>query len=367
MKIAFRVDASLSIGSGHVVRCLNLADALSKMGAECFFITKAHSGNLIQLINARAYKTYIIPAELDVTDEYIQNEKAWLGGSQYNDALKLIEICQYNQLKPDALIIDHYSLDDEWEIAVHNYLPDLKIVVIDDLCNRKHFCHLLIDSTIERRAEDYSNLVPSDTLILSGTKYALLKEEFAQLRNQAVLEREKISSPRKILITMGGVDINNITGALLTKINNDFKVPLDLITVVLGINCPHKNEIIHLAETCKYHVDVKVNINNMPQVMLEHDTAIGALGSTTWERAVVGLPTINIAIADNQLVIVEKLKRNGFIVFNNTDFSGKDLYQAWLQLNNDYKNMVTRSFALCDGSGLTRVVRTIINLLADRY
>ncbi|SKC20590.1 UDP-2,4-diacetamido-2,4,6-trideoxy-beta-L-altropyranose hydrolase [Kosakonia radicincitans] len=364
MKIAFRVDASLSIGSGHVVRCLNLADALTKKGIECIFITKAHSGNLIQLIKTRDYKTYTIPSGPHITDEYVQNEKAWLGGSQYDDALKFLNICQQNQLNPDALIIDHYSLDADWELPVHKGLPDLKIIVIDDLCNRKHFCHLLIDSTLERRNEEYSNLVPSDSLILAGTKYALLKEEFAQLRNQAILERTKISAPQKILITMGGVDINNITGILLDKINNYFEGNLDLITVVLGVNCPHKAEIARIAESCKYHIEVKININNMPQIMLEHDASIGALGSTTWERAVVGLPTINIAIADNQLVIVEKLKRKGFIVFDNTDFSGEDLYQAWLQLNIDYQNMVTRSFLLCDGGGLKRVVRTIINFLA---
>lgn len=364
MKIAFRVDASLSIGSGHIIRCLNLADALRKNGVECVFITKAHLGHLNQLITARSFNIYVIQTEIVTTDEYILDEKEWLGGSQHKDALKVIEIFQHNKFIPDAIVIDHYSLDIEWESSVYKHFPHLKIIAIDDLCNRKHFCHILIDVTLERNQGDYKNLVPEDSLLLLGTRYALLKEEFAQLRNKAISKRRDILIPKKILITMGGVDINNMTGYILNEINNNFEIDIDLITVIVGLNCPHKKEINRIANSLKYPVEVKENIDDMPQVMLDHDVSIGALGSTTWERGVLGLPTINVVIADNQLVIVEKLKNSGFIVFSNANFSGEELYQAWKQLNNNYPEMVTRSFALCDGRGLKRVVASIMSLLS---
>ena len=161
---------------------------------------------------------------------------------------------------------------------------------------------------------------------------------------------------------MGGVDINNITGTLLKKISNSIDTQIDLITVVLGASCPHKDEIKRIAKECKFNVEVLININNMPQVMLENDIAIGALGSTTWERAVLGLPTINLAIAENQLVIVEKLIDKGFIVFSDTNFSEEDLAAAWRKLQDEYQDLVARSFALCDGAGLQRVVTSLCKM-----
>ncbi|MEZ2377297.1 UDP-2,4-diacetamido-2,4,6-trideoxy-beta-L-altropyranose hydrolase [Enterobacter sp. RCC_40] len=362
MKIAFRVDASLSIGSGHVVRCLTLADALRKKGAHCVFITKAHPGNLIELIKSRSFDVFIIPTGPDSGEEYIQNEKFWLGGTQRDDAIKSIDLCKSNNFTPDAMITDHYSLDDSWEKIFQSHFPEAKIIVIDDLCNRKHECYLLIDSTLERQSVEYKPFVSSECILLMGTDYALLREDFAQLRSLAYEKRKNIASPRKVLITMGGVDINNITGALLKKISNNIDTQIDLITVVLGVSCPHKDEIIRIAKECKFNVEVLININNMPQVMLENDIAIGALGSTTWERAVLGLPTINLAIAENQLVIVEKLIDKGFIVFSDTDFSEEDLSCAWHKLQDEYQELVARSFALCDGAGLQRVVTSLCKM-----
>ena len=362
MKIAFRVDASLSIGSGHVVRCLTLADALRKKGAHCVFITKAHPGNLIELIKSRTFDVFIIPKEPDSSEEYIQNEKFWLGGTQCDDAIKSIELCNSNNFVPDALITDHYSLDDSWEKIFQSHFPEAKIIVIDDLCNRKHECYLLIDSTLKRQSAEYKPFVSPECILFTGTNYALLREDFAQLRSLAVEKRKNIASPRKVLITMGGVDINNITGALLKKISNSIDTQIDLITVVLGVSCPHKAEIKRIAKECRFNVEVLINVNNMPQIMLENDIAIGALGSTTWERAVLGLPTINLAIAENQLVIVEKLIDKGFIVFSDTDFSEEDLSCAWRKLQDEYQDLVARSFALCDGAGLQRVVTSLCKM-----
>lgn len=366
MKIVFRVDASLSIGSGHVFRCLNLAGALRKNGFECIFLTKEHAGNLIQYIKTYLFQVYVISKEDNVDDKYIENEKEWLGGSQKEDAEKTCEIIYRNNFAPGIFIIDHYSLDSEWESLIKWKFPSTKIVVIDDLCNRKHYCDILIDSTFERTSEEYRILVPEYCTILAGTDYALLKDEFLQLRKEAILKRTSILSPQKILITMGGVDIHNVTGKVLKELNNRADLHYKKITVVLGVNCPHKKNIENIAQSIKYDVDIKVNTNNMPQLMLEHDLSIGALGSTTWERAVLGLPTVNIAIADNQLVIVEKLRRNGFIVFDSINFTGAELARSLIKLTDFYDEMVSRSLSICDGRGLQRTLKFIMSLSTNK-
>ena len=139
MKVVFRVDASLSIGSGHVYRCLNLADALKKNGFECIFLTKKHAGNLIQYIKTRQFQVYVISTDSNVIGTYIENEKEWLGGSQKEDAEKTYEIVRKNKFTPNVFIVDHYSLDFEWEKLIKWKFPKVKIVAIDDLCNREHY------------------------------------------------------------------------------------------------------------------------------------------------------------------------------------------------------------------------------------
>lgn len=363
MKIVFRVDASLSIGSGHVMRCLNLANALKKLGNECVFITKEHPGNYISQIQLLEFDTFIIENSTIYNRDYIRSESEWLGGSQQDDALMSIKLCEMNGFSPDIVIVDHYSIDASWEIIFKGKYPYIKMIVIDDLCSRQHQCDLLIDSTIDREQKDYENLTPSNCQFLLGTQYSLIKQDFELLRNKAIEKRtHEIITPKKILVTMGGVDMDNVTARVLSMLNEISDNDIEVITVILGTNCPHKDEILSLAQKSHLNIQVKININNMPEEMLEHDIAIGALGSTTWERATLGLPTINIAIAPNQFVIVDKLKKHGFIVLESSNFSERSFSYAWKNLRIHYSDFVDRSLKLCDGRGLHRVVNHIMEL-----
>ncbi len=361
MKIAFRVDASLSIGTGHITRCLNLANELSDEGNECVFFTKAHHGNLIEKISSSGYVVHVIPFSGQTNDQYIKNEKEWLSGSQLDDAYATLALSALHRFTPDIFIIDHYSIDCEWEKVILSKIPNVKIAVIDDLCNREHVGHFLIDTTLGRQRCEYSSLIPEKCIALLGTNYALLNPAFARLRNNAVVSRHKTKHPTKILITMGGVDVDNVTGKVLSIINKSFHDSLDVITVILGLHCPHYDVIKEIAKESKYNIDVRTNVNNMPELMLAHDVSIGALGSTTWERCVLGVPAVNIAIANNQLELVEKLRENEFIVFDNINFSDEEFVDAWENLKLCYSEQVSKSFLLCDGYGLKRVVAEILN------
>lgn len=365
MEIFFRVDASISIGTGHVVRCLNLAEKLRLNNFKCSFITKSHPGNLIAVIEEKGYEVFVVNST-DNKNTYSDNEYEWLGDTQRDDALKTIDILDKANVKPEIIIVDHYAIDYKWEEVIRENYPFTNLIVIDDLANRKHLCDLLIDTTLERNISDYNHLIPSNCQTLLGTRYSLINENFYQLRNEALKCRIKTSSPKKILITMGGIDIFNIAAKTLEIINRSFARELDLITVVLGKNCPHIEGVKNFASTMLCETNVLIDTNKMPELMLSHHASIGALGGTTWERCVLGLPSINLAIANNQKILINKLKSKGLITICDLEFTDEEFNESWEKLKYNYKDISLRSSQLCDGLGLTRVAGKIKSISTSK-
>ena len=248
MKIAFRVDASLQIGTGHVMRCLTLADALAAQGADCLFICREHQGNLIEHIRNKGYCVHALPvlpsvcasslAINTVSDEQSLAHSHWLGATQVEDAAACAAILA--GVKPDWLIVDHYALDARWELALKSHYR--KLMVIDDLADRPHLCDLLLDQTFGRDAEDYHELVPAISRLLCGSRYALLRPEFAALRDYS-LQRRANPQLRQLLITMGGVDKDNATGQVLEALRGCALPAQCHITVVMGTTAPWLDEV----------------------------------------------------------------------------------------------------------------------------
>ncbi|HDR2456737.1 UDP-2,4-diacetamido-2,4,6-trideoxy-beta-L-altropyranose hydrolase [Enterobacter ludwigii] len=359
MNVFLRADSSLSIGSGHIIRCLNLAKALKKAGAHCIFISKNHHGNILGKITQGNFPLKVIPV-LDRTGIYVRDEKSWLDGNQSDDAEQFVSLVSESCLFPDIIIVDHYSLDREWETIVKARFPESYLVVIDDLCNRPHCGDLLIDQTYQRTAKEYLNLNGNDGNILAGTKFALIHPIFAQLRNQSVSRKANITLPKKLMLTMGGVDAQNITGKILDFLEQVDFDNIEKITIILGAACPHSAEISTLGKKSKYCVEVLINISNMAELMLEHDFAIGAMGGTTWERCAMGLPAVNIAIADNQRTIANNLAEAGAIVLNAEKFNASELRCALTHLITHYHEQRLLAMNICDGQGLIRVIQEII-------
>src|SRR5690554_2682380 len=138
--VAFRADASLEIGSGHVMRCLTLADALQAQGAQCHFLCREHPGHLCELIEARGYPIHRLPQEVRDTDTAVtpgaESEpvhSGWLGASWDEDAAACLPLLA--DLAPAWLVVDHYALDHRWESVVIDRLADSRprLLVIDDL------------------------------------------------------------------------------------------------------------------------------------------------------------------------------------------------------------------------------------------
>jgi UDP-2,4-diacetamido-2,4,6-trideoxy-beta-L-altropyranose hydrolase len=313
MKIVFRVDASLEIGTGHVMRCLTLADEFKERGSQCYFICRPHKGNLLELIEQRGHRALTLP-ELVPDEKPILSDTDhahWLGTDWATDASQTQELLriELGSESADWLVIDHYALDVQWEQALR---PKAKsIMVIDDLADRTHDCELLLDQNLGRKHEDYADLLVGETIKLIGPKYALLRPEFALLRFQSLARRISKPQLRQLLITMGGVDKENATSQILNALKA-CQLPADLhIVVVMGPYAPWLEQVQALSTELPWHTEVLVGVNNMPQLMTDSDLAIGAAGSTSWERCCLGLPTIQVALAHNQVPIANVLAEAG--------------------------------------------------------
>jgi len=365
MKIVFRTDASLQIGTGHVMRCLTLAEVLRESGAQCKFICREHPGNLIDLIRQRGFLVTVLSLTIEsaVIPLKINEEQpsyaSWLGVDFSTDA---------NQTKGDIvetradwLIVDHYALDYRWEQILRPVCSQL--MVIDDLANRVHDCDLLLDQNLGRSKQDYSNLVPKSCIVLLGPKYALLRPEFAILRGKS-LRRRSIPQLKKLLISMGGVDQLNATSRVLESMSK-YHLPADLkITVVMGSHAPWLEQVQYLSQKMPVPTIVKCNIENMAQVMAHTDLAIGGAGTTSWERCCMGLPSMVCNIADNQIFIANALQAVGAakIFFINDQKTMFNSHFAELVDNpNEILKMSACAANVTDGVGSNLVSTILIN------
>jgi len=293
--VAFRVDASLQIGSGHVMRCLTLADELKHRGANVIFICRAHSGHLTSLIENKGYKLELLP---QTGIEYISSANdvahaAWLGVPLLQDADDTITALK--GIKPNWLIVDHYAIDNRWETKLRPYV--CKIMVIDDLADRPHDCDLLLDQNLYQKLETrYYNMVPQSCHNLLGPKYALLRSEFASARKKL---RQRDGHVRRLLVFFGGVDPTNETEKTLQALTGNIDLQIE-VDVVVGSGNIHKEQIQNLCSAQNGFI-FHCQVNNMAELMASADLSIGGGGATTWERCFLGLPSITIVVAENQL------------------------------------------------------------------
>lgn len=308
MHIAFRTDASVQIGTGHVMRCLTLANALSEQGAQCTFVCRAHEGHLGDKITAAGHVVHLLtqPDEKTRPDAETDLYAHWLGVSWQQDAEETRQALKATDY--DWLVVDHYGLDARWESPMRDKAK--RILAIDDLANRSHDCDLLLDQNLGRKAQDYDDWVPEHAKRLVGPTYALLRPEFAQWREYSLARREQPEFKR-LLVTMGGVDKDNVTGQVLDALQ-ECALPNDCrITVVMGPHAPWLEQVKAQAGNFPSDCQVLVNVSNMAQLMADADLAIGAAGSTSWERCCLGVPSLTIVFALNQKDIGIALRQAG--------------------------------------------------------
>ena len=336
MKVIFRVDASLEMGIGHVMRCLTLANELKQQNHEIIFICRELTGNHILLIK---YPVLVLPKNDNFQSDGLYLN--WLGVTQEQDAEQTIKVIPKNI---DLLIVDSYALDEIWHKQLKPYTK--KIMVIDDLADRQFDCNVLLNQNLGTQIEDYKDKVLNNCELLLGCDYALLRPEFPNLRENALIKRKNTKVIKNILISMGGSDITNKTYDILQEVSDDLN-----IVVILGGISPH-NKIIKNYAKSKKNVKVVVDADNISSLMFDADLAIGAGGSTSWERCCLGLPTLLYVLAENQRKIAGNLEQLGAVkIVDNLKVNLQNI------LNNFsfWQIMSEKAQTVCDGIGVKRI------------
>jgi UDP-2,4-diacetamido-2,4,6-trideoxy-beta-L-altropyranose hydrolase len=332
-RILFFADGGPDIGGGHVMRCLTLARALGER-TDCAFAATPVVKPLIETFAPSWIQALNTP---EATVEQVR-------------ALA-------SAFSPEWLVIDHYRLTRAGESALR--APGRRLMVMDDLADRPRDCDLLLDPGYGRVAEDYRGLVPDGADVLAGPSYALVRPEFAAARAQALARRGE-GSVRRVLVSLGLTDVGGVTGrvvqALLPVLG---EVQLD---IALGSAAPSLGAIETLDDR---RVLLHVDTPDMARLMKDADLAIGAGGSSVWERACLGLPGVTVILANNQRELALRMQADGLTVAVHAageEFESS-LSAAHGQLAGDQvlrAAISTRLAALCDGLGAHRVAEMML-------
>lgn len=358
--IFFRTDASDKIGKGHVTRCLKLASEMRMRGAECYFICRNHEGNLIKKIQQEKFKVYVLNNLKNSEKEKISSlnlkHSNWLGVDWKTDAKDTIMALSSN--KADLIVIDHYALDSRWERKLRPYTK--KIMVIDDLADRNHDCDFLLNQNLGSSADLYKNLIPKDCYQFYGPNYALLDPIYQLTRSKLKSPSSKIS---RILIYFGsGKDTIKLIENILITLNEPklFDLKIDIVIDDNIKSLPSIKKILKVKKNIRVHS----NLPDLAILMSNADIAIGAGGSTTWERCCMGLPTILVVLALNQKLIGEFMHKAGaaIVLYKNKNLIPEIKEAIFLLLDDTdlYTKMSKKAFSICDGKGIHRVIKKLI-------
>jgi UDP-2,4-diacetamido-2,4,6-trideoxy-beta-L-altropyranose hydrolase len=351
LRIAFRCDASAAIGGGHVMRCLTLASAVSEADAVVTFVAAQMPEALAARITDAGHRLEFIAAPSEMEREGERWEEPPLSAdAQLADAKATETVVG----ETDWIVADHYLLDAHWHKAARGFAG--RILVIDDLANRPYDCDILLDQTFGRSAGDYRALVPGGAKILAGAAYALLRPEFARERPAALDRRETGASVRRILVSMGTADPGGITARIVEQVLA--AAPQCAIDVVLGPQAASLDQLRALAEQ-RPGISIHVDRDRMAELMRDADLAIGAAGSTSWERCCLGLPAIAFALADNQRLAAENLEKAGAVVLARSSEDILPLLQSLLRNEQRRFSMIAAAAAITDGNGTQLVVEVV--------
>jgi len=362
LKLTVRADASRQTGSGHIMRCLALAErVIGKRGGDVHFICQPLPGHLKQVVEQRGFTCSLLPprqadtnGSRDTTvmaDQVIDRANDQAIDQAIDQAWDAEQTARLTAAA-DWLLVDHYQINRSWQQHMRGHCRQL--MVIDDLANRAHDCDLLLDQTLGRTAAEYRPWVGNHCTLLTGPDYALLRPDFAAHRDAALLRRHRCRTVRSLLISMGGADADNRTRLVLGILATTTAARSLHITVVIGAQYAHDAQALSAYGKHFAQIEIRRNVNVMAELMLKSDLAIGAAGTTSWERCCLGLPTLTCITADNQREVAARLEATGAIQLWSTGEELRDaLYRSLVPAT--YQRMVDAAATVCDGLGTDRV------------
>jgi len=340
MRLLIRADASIEIGTGHVMRCLALAQAAQEKGFSVLFVSHASLPSALQArLGEEGMKVILLPVPIG-------------SGADASDTLKTATDWQANWL-----ILDGYKFDADYQQYFGN--QTLSVLLLDDYGHADFYSvDFILNQNISAQTDWYQRRSPQTQLLL-GTNYSLLRREFRQWKYQP--DQQSPSVPT-VLVTLGGADPDNLTGTVLQALQK-VETPLR-VHVVLGGSNPHYDKISKLVAGSLHEICLLRDVKSMPTLMAEADISISAGGSTCWELAFMGVPGIVLVLADNQRAIAEGLHEYGaFINLGWHEVINEEaIAQALTHLiihPEKRKAMSHRGKQLVDGLGAFRVLQAI--------
>lgn len=338
MKVAIRADATPTMGSGHAMRCLSLADALKARGASVRFVVRELPGHLAALVVEHGHTLAMLPP---------------IAADESGDAEQTLTACA----PCDWIVVDHYALGANWEAAMRQ---TCRVLAIDDLA-RPHRSDIVLDQNFADDAERrYAGRIAEGSTLLLGPHYALLAHEFAEARRCC---RARDGVARRLHVFLGGMDAANVTETVLKAVA--LGAPPDLgLEVVIGAAHPAR---AHIEALCAARPDTQCHVqtSSMASLLAGADMAIGAGGSAIWERCALGVPTLALCVADNQRAVLHHGSRSGIVYAPEIaidDVEAIALHLRALLANSGLRHHLSRNgLALVDGRGAERVAAALMD------
>jgi len=339
--VYIRVDGNLKIGMGHIMRCIALGQGFRIEGFEVTFITIAYDKETIGRIEYEGFPVKIL------------NQRC-----SFDLRLDLRETL--NLLPVDTefslVVTDGYKFDQFYQQGIKE--KGYPLMCIDDIANTHFYADVVLNQNINANSVYYSK--EPYTVLLLGTKYALIREEFLKYRR---FERHFPEKAKNILLSLGGGDPENHTLKILQALEllNDKSLN---VNVLVGLANPNIETLRKFVKNSKMKFTILSNTPKMPELLKEADLSISAAGTTTWELCLLGLPGIVGILAENQVGIANGLEEYG--AFNSIgwfrDAPSEKVAKAikWLVENKTLRSQMSRKGKqLVDGLGVERVVNEI--------
>lgn len=396
MIILFRVDTGTIIGTGHLLRCLNLAEKFISSYDNCQIIwaTVEHDNNLISRITSNPLTSphyHIIKLRPQEGHQMTDNTATWLGNIDQDISQIMVGLHDMSITYLDLLVIDHYAIDYRWESWFLGQFPDTyKILVVDDLANRDHICDYLVDTTYIQNSYESNNniqtenqynniyhqkqLVSKATKVMTGSKYVMMSSQFGYYRNLVEEELssqdqqvdQPISDKFRISIAFGGSDISNVTGKVLGSLINYYHNDIEVDIILGGLN---RNKEVILAQipqelSSTYRVYQNIGYDEVLKLLSKTHLGIGAGGVTLYERCCLGVPSVVITLAENQKGNAIRMFMDDLITYlgGMNDWTDRDLcraidsYKSRYRLNTEWHTIRKKCMSIVDDQGCQRIV-----------
>lgn len=338
--LIIRADASTEIGTGHLMRCLALAQAWKDAGGKVTFVTACQNQSLLRRLRAEGFDIHVLAQPYpDPADwEYTKNVLSTYPGAW--------------------VVLDGYHFDEVYQQWVKE--AGHQLFVIDDMV---HFRYYYADIVFNQNLHAEQLYYPCEpyTRLLLGTRYALLRREFLAWRDW---QREIPEVARRVLVTLGGGDPENVTLKVIQALQK-LEIPGLEATIVIGATNPHTDALEAAASQSRVPLRLVHNIQNMPELMAWADVAVSGGGATCWELEYIGVPTLVVALAPNQEGNARAFQEKGIALTLNREHAHdsekmSQLIQELLDNKQARTAMSRMGRGIVDGFGAFRVLATIM-------